>query len=228
MYPSLSLPCLRRASSARQVGVSGSLRGTRRYIPLPPGTATPCRIRQGFLALDTPFASVVGRFIRRNGHFNVSERIGPFRVHRTVVDAELGLVHRHELETDHILARSIERIGITRTWTAWWTWSRSPCQSRSIRSPLVNAWRTGCRREGSNTHQLTTVVGTKKVLRVGSVLLESDDDGASSLRQSSYMSPRIVGNEHLDVLLAAWKCAACGATFPAASPILARDSSPVA
>ena len=56
--------------------------------------------------------AVVDRFIRCNCHFNVSERTGPFRIYRTVVDAELGLVHRHELEADHILARSVEGIGV--------------------------------------------------------------------------------------------------------------------
>ena len=62
--------------------------------------------------MNTPLSTVVGRFIRRNGYFNVSERIGSFRINRTVIDTELGLVDGYELEADYILACSIECVGI--------------------------------------------------------------------------------------------------------------------
>ena len=111
-------------------------------------------------------------------------------------------MHRHELEADHILARSVEGIGIAGHERL--DGLEVALLVKTVAYVLLGGQHDELAAVGKvrNTHQLAAVVGTKQVLRVGSVLLESDDNHAFTFAPVIIHVTDVIADEHLDVLLA--------------------------
>ena len=111
-------------------------------------------------------------------------------------------MYGYKLETDHILAGRIECIGIAGHERL--DGLEVAFLVKTVADILLGGQHDELAAIGKvrNAHQFATVVGAKQVLRIGSVLLESDDNGTFVLAPVIVHVTQIVGNEHLDVLLA--------------------------